>query len=150
MSEPQEKKARATITLDAELFARVKRRVGERGVSAYLNKALRDELRHQAMREYLERAEREHGPIPQEVREAVRYALDHAYDKVDELRARRKQLSPLVKPQPPKTEPVINGLARRVKQPLEKALGRRVTIEAVGEDTLIVHLSKRGKSDRAK
>ena len=141
------KKARATVTLDEELVRRVKRRVGERGVSAYLNKALRGELQHEAMREYLQRAEREHGPIDPNIREAVRHALDHAYDKVDELRAQRTHLSPLIKRQPPKGPHSLSDLPRRVKALLEKPLGRRVSVEVAGDDMLIVRLSKRLKSD---
>jgi Arc/MetJ family transcription regulator len=150
MSIRQQKKARATVTLDSELVGRVKRRVGERGVSSYLNTALRRELRHEAMREYLERAEREHGPIDPKVREAVRAAIQAGYEKVDRLRKRRGRISPLVKPVPPSTRRTPSDLVRRATEILEKAFGGPISVDAIGDDTLVVQFSGSRKHHQIK
>ncbi len=59
---------KVSVTLDADLVAEVKSRVGERGFSSYVNETLA--LRRQ--RERLEQLERdltqEFGPIPDEAR----------------------------------------------------------------------------------
>lgn len=149
MSGRQQKKARATVTLDEELVGRVKRRVGQRGVSAYLNNALRSELRHQAMREYLERAEREHGPIPEEVRDAVHAAIEAGYEKVDRIRNRRRGFSALVKTASPPRKGSGDSV-RRATALLEEAFGSAVSVEPIGNGALVVRLSDSDPTRRTK
>jgi len=144
----QPKKARATVTLDEELVGRVKRRVGARGVSAYLNNALRSELQHEAMREYLERTEREYGPIPQQVLDEVQRAIDEGFDRVDRLRSRHKSLSALVKPTATQKRRPLQDIERRTKAALEKALGTQVAVDAVSDTTLVVNIIEPTKGHR--
>jgi len=148
MSQRQEKKTRATVTLDADLVGRVKKRVGERGVSAYLNKALRGELQHEAMRAYLERTEREYGPIPQQVLDDVQRALDESFDRVDRLRNRRKSFSALVKPTASQKPRPLADIERRAKAALEKELGIHVAVDAVSDTTLVVNIVEPTKGRR--
>jgi len=56
----------------AELFAAARQVVGARGLSTYVNRALRHQLRHDRLAGLLSELEREKGPIDQEVMAEVR------------------------------------------------------------------------------
>lgn len=52
----------------------VRRRVGERGLSGYVARALEHEERRATLDEWLGDMEDEHGPVPQELMDEVRRA----------------------------------------------------------------------------
>jgi post-segregation antitoxin (ccd killing protein) len=63
---------KVSVTLPAPLIARIKARVGARGVSRYVAQALEAEERREALRAWLTSQDDEHGSIPPEVMEEVR------------------------------------------------------------------------------
>jgi Arc/MetJ family transcription regulator len=148
MSKSRPRKTRATVTLDSSLVGHVKERVGARGVSAYLNAALRRQLQHEAMRAYLARMEQERGPIDPRLRDAVRVAIDASYENVDRLKKSRPALSALLKSPAPASQKALNDATRRAKASVERALGSAVSIEAIGDEILVVHLAEPGKTRR--
>jgi Arc/MetJ family transcription regulator len=62
---------KVSITLDEELLREARERVGGRGLSAYVNEALRRKLADDRWDDFFAEAEREVGPIPDEVMEEV-------------------------------------------------------------------------------
>jgi hypothetical protein len=64
--------AKVSVTLPSALLDRVKERVGARGVSSYVARALEAEERREALRAWLAGQDAEHGPIPAEVMDEVR------------------------------------------------------------------------------
>lgn len=77
---------KVSLTLEEELVTEARSVAGAKGLSAYVNDALRHKLQRDRLRLLLEELEREHGPIPERVREEVRreWPLPH-----DEPRQRR-------------------------------------------------------------
>lgn len=65
---------KVSITLDSDLLAEAREVAGSRALSGYLNRALRQQLRHDRLNVLLAELEREHGPIAEEVIEEVRAA----------------------------------------------------------------------------
>jgi post-segregation antitoxin (ccd killing protein) len=65
--------AKVSVTLPAALLDRVKARVGARGVSSYVARALEAEERREALRAWLADQDAEHGPVPAEVMDEVRH-----------------------------------------------------------------------------
>ena len=132
------RKDRATVTLDPELIVDIKSRVGERGVSRYLNEALRDKLRLEAMSTYLAERERERGPLPQALLREVASLMDHAHEPVGRERARLRLKERLGLPEPPTRLPEIAAKAREAGISLQCALGNRAMIEIDGDDVRII------------
>ncbi len=66
--------AKVSLTLDQTLLASARDRAGNRGLSAYVNEALRLQLQRDRIAELLAELAREHGAIPPEVMEEVREA----------------------------------------------------------------------------
>jgi len=64
--------AKVSVTLPAPLVARIKARVGARGVSRYVAQALEAEERREALRAWLTSQDAEHGSIPPDAMEEVR------------------------------------------------------------------------------
>lgn len=64
--------AKVSVTLPAELLDRVRTRVGARGLSAFVARAVEAEERVAELRSWLDGAEQQHGPIPAEVLDQVR------------------------------------------------------------------------------
>jgi len=64
--------AKVSVSLPSGLVERIRNRVGIRGLSQYVARALEAEERREALRAWLAGEEAEHGPIPQEVMEEVR------------------------------------------------------------------------------
>jgi Arc/MetJ family transcription regulator len=58
---------KVSLSLDADVLAEARERVGRRELSAYVNEALRRKLAHDRLGELLARMEAEHGPIPEEL-----------------------------------------------------------------------------------
>ena len=65
---------KVSLTLEEALLAEARDVVGARGLSSYVNRALRHQLQHDRLAGLLAELEREKGPIAPEVMEEVRRA----------------------------------------------------------------------------
>jgi len=65
---------KVSLTLEEELLAEAREVVGSRGLSSYVNRALRQQLQHDRLAGLLAELEQENGPIEAEVMEEVRRA----------------------------------------------------------------------------
>ena len=63
---------KVSLTLEEELLAEAREVVGARGLSGYINRALRHQLQHDRLAALLTEYEREDGPIDQRIMEEVR------------------------------------------------------------------------------
>lgn len=63
MGEPA---AKLSITVPSALAAEVRKRVGARGVSSFVTRAIAHELEREQLTAYLEELDREFGPVPKE------------------------------------------------------------------------------------
>lgn len=70
-------KEKLSLSLDRDLVAEVRRKVGKRELSSYLNEALERRLQTDAITQYLGDVEKRSGQIPDRVARAV----DEAYDQ---------------------------------------------------------------------
>jgi hypothetical protein len=68
-------KEKVSLSLDRDLVTEVRRRVGKRELSSYLNDALERRLQADAITEYLSEADKRKGTIPARVAAGV----DNAY-----------------------------------------------------------------------
>jgi hypothetical protein len=68
-------KEKVSLSLDRDLVAEVRRRVGKRELSSFLNEALERRLQTDAITQYLGEVEKKSGPVPDRVAAAV----DEAY-----------------------------------------------------------------------
>lgn len=64
--------SKVSMSLDAEVLAQARERAGARGVSAYVNEAVRRQLRRDALADLLGQLRTENGPVPAERMEEVR------------------------------------------------------------------------------
>ncbi|MGH9155457.1 MAG: hypothetical protein ACRD1K_06415 [Acidimicrobiales bacterium] len=64
--------AKISVTLPSSLLERIRSRVGSRGVSGYVARALEAEERREALRAWLGAEDAEHGAIPTKLMEQVR------------------------------------------------------------------------------
>ncbi|HSG38661.1 MAG TPA: hypothetical protein VLE27_03390 [Thermoanaerobaculia bacterium] len=65
---------KVSLTLEEELLSEAREVVGARGLSGYVNRALRQQLQHDRIAGLLKELEQEHGPIDPQVMEEVRRA----------------------------------------------------------------------------
>jgi Arc/MetJ family transcription regulator len=63
---------KVSVSLEHELVEAARERVGGRGMSAYVNEAVRRQLRRDALAELLADLRDEHGPVPDNYVEEVR------------------------------------------------------------------------------
>jgi Arc/MetJ family transcription regulator len=63
---------KVSMSLDAEVLAQTRERVGGRGVSAYVNEAVRRQLRRDALAEVLAEMREANGPVRDDAMEEVR------------------------------------------------------------------------------
>ncbi len=63
MGEPA---AKLSITVPSALAAEVRKRVGARGVSSFVTRAIAHELEREQLSAYLDELDREFGPVPKE------------------------------------------------------------------------------------
>lgn len=63
---------KVSVSLDAEVLAEARGRVGSRRLSAYVNDAVRRQLRRDALYELLEQMRAANGPVPDGRMEEVR------------------------------------------------------------------------------
>ena len=71
MGEPA---AKLSITVPSELAAEIRRRVGARGVSGFVARAIAHELEREQLTAYLEELDRKFGPVPKEALAGARRA----------------------------------------------------------------------------
>ncbi len=64
---------KVSMSLDADVLAQARERVGGRGVSAYVNEAVRRQLRRDALEEVLAGMRETNGPVDGEAMEEVRH-----------------------------------------------------------------------------
>ncbi|MGH3262936.1 MAG: hypothetical protein ACRDNS_13160, partial [Trebonia sp.] len=64
--------AKVSMSLDAEVLAQTRERVGGRGVSSYVNEAIRRQLRRDALSDLLAQMRAENGPVADEQMKEVR------------------------------------------------------------------------------
>ena len=65
---------KVSLTLEEELLEEARAAVGSRGLSGYVNRALRHQLQQDRIAGLLAELEREHGPIEPRILEEVRRA----------------------------------------------------------------------------
>lgn len=65
---------KVSLTLEEELVAEAREAVGARGLSGYINRALRHQLQRDRLSGFLAELEQESGPIESQVMEEVRRA----------------------------------------------------------------------------
>ena len=63
---------KVSMSLDAEILAQTRERVGGRGVSGYVNEALRRQLRRDALTDLLAEMQATNGPVDDRLIEEVR------------------------------------------------------------------------------
>lgn len=66
--------AKLSITIPSAMAAEVRRRVGARGVSAFVIRAVAHELEREQLATYLEALEAEFGPVPKDMVSEARKA----------------------------------------------------------------------------
>lgn len=66
--------AKVSLSLDEELVTEARETVGPRGLSGYVNRALRHQLQQDRLSRLLRELEDEHGPIDPQIMEEVRQA----------------------------------------------------------------------------
>ncbi|MBL7627317.1 hypothetical protein [Frankia nepalensis] len=64
-----------SVSLHASVIASVRERVGKRGVSAYIERAVRRQIERDNLRELIEASEAIHGKITEEETQAARQEL---------------------------------------------------------------------------
>jgi Arc/MetJ family transcription regulator len=77
---------KVSLTLEEELLAEAREVVGARGLSTYVNRALRQQLQHDRLAGLLAELEREQGPIDPQVIEEVRRAWPAAGERTAKRR----------------------------------------------------------------
>jgi len=60
-----------SVSVERELAARVESRVGDRGLSGFVARAVEHELERDLLDEYLDELDAEFGPVPAELIESV-------------------------------------------------------------------------------
>jgi hypothetical protein len=88
MAMPTEK---VSLTLDAEALRQARELAGPRGLSAYVDAALKLKLQNTRIRKLLRELDAEHGPVPDHIKEEV----DRKWREADErwLEQRRRSRS---------------------------------------------------------
>lgn len=80
--------AKVTLTLDEPLLSEARQRVGRRGLSGYMNRALRHQLQRDRLIELLEQLEAEGGSVEARTMEEVRQEWPEAKEAKNPRRAR--------------------------------------------------------------
>jgi hypothetical protein len=78
---------KVSLSLEEELLAEARGIVGARGLSSYVNQALRHQLQHDRLAGLLAELEQETGPIDPEVMEEVRRAWPAPGEKAAKRRS---------------------------------------------------------------
>ncbi|HET9212010.1 MAG TPA: hypothetical protein VFR03_16515 [Thermoanaerobaculia bacterium] len=77
---------KVSLTLDEELLTEAREVVGTRGLSGYVNRALRQQLQHDRLAGLLAELEQEHGPIDPRVLKEVRQEWPTPQERVAKRR----------------------------------------------------------------
>ncbi len=83
-------KEKVSLSLDHDLLAEVRRRVGKRELSSFLNEALERRLQADAVQEYLGEADQRAGPVPADVADATDAAYARRFDRARIAKLRRR------------------------------------------------------------
>jgi len=83
-------KEKVSLSLDHDLVSEVRRRVGKRELSSFLNEALERRLQADALQEYLGEADRRLGPVPAEVAERIDTAYSRRFDRTRVAKLRQR------------------------------------------------------------
>jgi hypothetical protein len=78
---------KVSLTLEEDLVAEARGAVGSRGLSGYVNRALRNQLQHDRLAGLLAKLDVEHGPIDPELMEEVRRAWPGPEEKTLQRRS---------------------------------------------------------------
>lgn len=78
---------KVSLTLEEELIAEAREAVGVRGLSGYVNRALRHQLQRDRLAGLLAELEQETGPIEPELMEEVRRAWPAPGEKISKRRS---------------------------------------------------------------
>lgn len=78
---------KVSLTLEEELLAEAREVVGARGLSSYVNQALRHQLQHDRLAGLLAELEQEKGPIEPQILEEIRRAWPDPGEKVVKRRS---------------------------------------------------------------
>jgi Arc/MetJ family transcription regulator len=66
--------SKVSLSLDEEVLAEARARVGRRGLSSYVNEAVRRQLQHDRLGELLAEMDAEAGPVPEDLMMEARRA----------------------------------------------------------------------------
>ncbi len=83
-------KEKVSLSLDHDLLAEVRRRVGKRELSSFLNDALERRLQADAIYDYLGEAEERAGPVPADLGETADEAYARRFDRARVAKLRRR------------------------------------------------------------
>lgn len=89
-------KEKVSLSLDRDLVAEVRRRVGKRELSSFLNEALERRLQADAVVRYLDQTDQVAGPVPPEVAAGVDDAYARRFERTRGAKQRRRVTSTAV------------------------------------------------------
>lgn len=89
-------KEKVSLSLDRDLVAEVRRRVGKRELSSFLNEALERRLQADAVVRYLDETDQAAGPVPPEVATGVDDAYARRFERTRGAKQRRRATSTAV------------------------------------------------------
>jgi hypothetical protein len=112
-------KEKVSLSLDQDLLAEVRRRVGKRELSSFLNDALERRLQADAIHEYLGEAEARVGPVPADAGEAADEAYARRFDRARVAKLRRRIVDAFAK-------------APAVRAEIEAAMARGDGVDLLG------------------
>ncbi|HEY6233629.1 MAG TPA: hypothetical protein VIW69_00825 [Candidatus Elarobacter sp.] len=121
-------KEKVSLSLDHDLVSEVRRRVGKRELSSFLNEALERRLQTDAVQNYLGEADRRLGPPPAAVTDRVDNAYSRRFDRTR-----------------------VAKLRQRIDNAFASASGARATVEASisrGDGVDLLGLRERALTER--
>src|ERR1700676_1320175 len=112
-------KEKVSLSLDHDLVSEVRRRVGKRELSSFLNEALERRLQADAIQEYLGDADQRMGPVPADVAGATDAAYARRFNGARVAKLRRR---------------IVDAFAQApaVRAEVEKSISRRDGIDLFG------------------
>jgi hypothetical protein len=127
-------KEKVSLSLDHDLVSEVRRRVGKRELSSFLNEALERRLQADAVQNYLGEADRRLGPSATAVADEVDTAYSHRFDRTRVAKLRRRITEAFARG-PAGRAAVEASIARGQGVDLlslrERALSERVQLESI-------------------
>lgn len=158
-------KEKVSLSLDHDLVSAVRRRVGKRELSSFLNEALERRLQADAVHDYLAEAEQRLGPVSPDVAAGVDRAYARRFDRTRVAKLRRRiddafalrSASPAVRAE---VEAALLrgdgvdllGLARRASTasvPLESIVGVHPRISVDGQTIIVIDVDPTLKTSAA-